>query len=70
MPVMDGLTMIRVLKQMNPKLKVIVSSGMLRGKQLAGARTAELTALGVRSFLDKPYTGVQILQAVHSALEG
>ncbi len=68
MPAMDGVTMIRVLKQMNPKLKVIVSSGILRGKQLTGSRSSELTALGVKSFLDKPYTAAQILQAVHDAL--
>ncbi len=69
MPAMDGVTMIRVLKQMSPKLKVIVSSGVLRGKQLTRSRTSELTALGVSTFLDKPYTAAQILQAVHDELQ-
>ena len=70
MPNMDGVTMIKILKQMNPRLKVIVSSGILRGKQAPTARSSELTALGVRAFLDKPYTTEQIPQAVHDALNG
>ena len=69
MPAMDGVTMIRVLKQMSPKLKVIVSSGILRGQHLTSNRSSELAALGVKSFLDKPYTVVQILQAVHDELQ-
>ena len=70
MPNMDGVTMIRVLRQMNPKLKIIVSSGILRGKQASDTRSAELTALGVTAFLDKPYTVDQILRAIHNALAG
>jgi PAS domain S-box-containing protein len=69
MPNLDGVTMIRVLRQMNPRLKVIVSSGILSREQM-DARMTELTSLGVNAFLDKPYTADQILQAVHSALAG
>jgi PAS domain S-box-containing protein len=67
MPNLDGMTMIRVLQQMNPKLKVIVSSGALSREEM-GARMTELTSLGVSAFLDKPYTADQILQVVHDAL--
>ena len=69
MPNMDGVTMIQALKQINPKLKVIVSSGILSRKQM-GSRTAELTALGINAFLGKPYMTDQILRAVHDALAG
>ena len=68
MPNMNGVTMIRVLRQMNPKLKIIVSSGALQRKQLTGPRSSELTALGVTAFLDKPYTPDQILRAIQEAL--
>lgn len=68
MPNMDGLTMIRVLRQMNPKLKIIVSSGVLQRKQMTATRASELTALGVSATLDKPYTADQILRAIHAAL--
>ena len=69
MPNMDGVNMIRVLKQMNPKLKVVASSGVLSQKFM-GARTAELTTLGVTAYLSKPYTADQVLRTVHQALVG
>ena len=70
MPNMDGVTMLRIFRQMNPTLKIIVSSGMQNRKQVAASRTSELTALGVTAFLDKPYTADQLLRAVHDALAG
>ena len=69
MPNMNGTTLIKVLRQMNPKLKVIVSSGVLRGRQAPENRASELTALGVNAFLDKPYTAEQILEAVTKVLK-
>ena len=68
MPNMDGVTMIRVLKQMNPKAKIIVSSGLLQRNRMAPSRATELKALGVVAFLDKPYTATDLLQAIHKAL--
>jgi len=68
MPNMDGMTMIRVLRQINPKLRIIVSSGILRGKQMNEYRSSELTALGVNAILGKPYTADQMLAAIHAAL--
>ena len=68
MPNMDGPTLIRILRQMSPKLKIIISSGILRGKQVTGSLPAELAALGITRFLDKPYTAEQIAQVIHDTL--
>jgi len=67
MPNMDGVTAIRILRQLNPRLKVIVSSGVIGGKK-TGGRTPEIAGLGVTAVLDKPYSVEQILRAVHTAL--
>src|ERR1019366_9081762 len=67
MPNMDGVTAIRILRQLNPKLKIIVSSGVMGGKK-PGSRAPAITSLGVTSVLDKPYSVAQILRAVHDAL--
>ncbi|BAZ19526.1 multi-sensor hybrid histidine kinase [Kalymmatonema gypsitolerans NIES-4073] len=61
MPVMDGLTTIRALLKMNPCVKIMAASGLSDNKQ----RTE---ALGVETFLPKPYTVKQLLQALHKFL--
>ncbi|SRR5579883_1416298 len=63
MPEMDGLTTIRTLQKMNPAVKVIASSGLVESKQLSQES-------GITTFLPKPYTIKQLLQALHSLLEG
>lgn len=63
MPFMDGLALVRVLKRMDPNFKVIVASGFGEGDKIS-----ELTALGVQSFLAKPYSAKDLLNAVHEAL--
>lgn len=55
MPNLDGLSTIRVLKKMNPAVKIIATSGILNNKQLA--LQAE-----TQTFLLKPYTISQLLQ--------
>jgi two-component system cell cycle sensor histidine kinase/response regulator CckA len=68
MPLMDGVTLIQVIKKMNPRIAVLISSG-IASKQGMESRKAELEALGVRNILKKPYTVEKILQAVHELLE-
>jgi PAS domain S-box-containing protein len=70
MPDMDGVAMIKVLRLMNPKLKIIVSSGISRGRQPNDKRSLELTALGIDAFLDKPCTAEQVLRSVQDVLKG
>lgn len=67
MPVMGGVTMIQVLRRLNPALRVLVSSGLASRTQLE-QRRGELRALGVEATLVKPYTAEQILRAVHDLL--
>ncbi|WP_086682228.1 PAS domain S-box protein [Nostoc sp. T09] len=63
MPSMDGLTTIRVLQQMNPQVKIIVMSGVNATSQLAEVH-------GINTFLSKPYTINELLQALERAQAG
>jgi CheY-like chemotaxis protein len=67
MPIMDGVTMIKVMKRLNPDLRVLVSSGLASSGRIE-ARKRELEALGVDSILVKPYTTEKILRALHALL--
>jgi len=60
MPVMNGPDAIRRLRAMNPAIRVIATSGL--------HASAQLTGLGVRHFLSKPYAADQLLAAVQQAL--
>jgi two-component system cell cycle sensor histidine kinase/response regulator CckA len=51
MPFMDGTSLIRALKKIDPKIKVVVMSGLMNPEQ-----TTELHGLGVNTFLTKPFT--------------
>ena len=67
MPEMDGVQLIRVLRKMHPRLQIVASSGL--GKENgASTRSQELEALGVRSFLPKPYGVNDLLESLHGLL--
>jgi PAS domain S-box-containing protein len=68
MPTMDGVMLIRVLKKMNHGVAVLVTSGIANKRDM-DKRGAELSALGVRSALSKPYSAETILRAVHDLLD-
>lgn len=63
MPTMDGLTAIRTLQKMNPHISVIATSGLKANQPLA-----EMAGIGVRTFLPKPYTARELLEAVQQIL--
>lgn len=63
MPLMDGVSLVRALKDMKPRIKIIASSGF--GEQ---KRIDELSNLSVTTFLDKPYTAEKLLAAIHNEL--
>ena len=65
MPTMDGPATIGALRQLAPKLKVIVSSGM-SFEHHADA----LSVLRVKVFLHKPYSVEELLHAVHEVITG
>lgn len=65
MPLMDGVNLARAVKKMNPALKIICTTG-----QAEESRQAELRALGVNFFLQKPCSAGKLLAAVHESIHG
>ncbi|HZZ18952.1 MAG TPA: ATP-binding protein, partial [Opitutaceae bacterium] len=63
MPIMNGVTLVQVLKKMNPSLAAIVSSGIASAEDMDKKRK-DLEDLGVKQILTKPYTVVDILHAL------
>ena len=65
MPVMDGAAMMRVLKKLEPGIKVIATSGIDQD-----AKVEELKSLGMKAFIAKPYTAEKILTTLREVLDG
>jgi PAS domain S-box-containing protein len=63
MPVMDGPATIAALQAINPKVKVIGSSGL----EMSGGATGIINA-GLPHFMSKPYTAESMLNLVHEVL--
>lgn len=63
MPHMDGLATIRNLRKLDPSVKIIAASGLTDK-----TRNVEFEAMGVSSFLAKPYNAVELLDIVHRLL--
>ena len=63
MPEMDGFTVIRTLRQMLPGLRFIVASG-----RMDAALDQELRSLGVESWLNKPFTEENLMEALKLAI--
>jgi CheY-like chemotaxis protein len=60
---MDGVTLVRSLRKLDPKVRVIVSSGHMQKENVV-----VLEGMGVKHFLDKPYTADKLLRAVQDVL--
>lgn len=65
MPFMDGPALCRALRQFNPQVKILVSSGH---KQEAKIQLVKAT--GVEHFLSKPYTADELSEQVQLILKG
>jgi PAS domain S-box-containing protein len=63
MPFMDGPATIRALRKLDPKVKIIATSGLK-----ADEKIAEVAQLGVKTFLPKPYTAEKLLKTVAAVL--
>ena len=63
MPHMDGPSTIRVLKRLDPAVRVIAASGLMDGE-----RVKDATGLENIAFLMKPYTAEKLLSMVHRTL--
>ena len=60
---MDGVTLSRALKRLNPKVRIIVSSGHFHKDNVT-----ILEGLGIHAFLDKPYPADKLLRLLQSEL--
>jgi CheY-like chemotaxis protein len=60
---MDGVQLVKSLQRINPRVRVIVSSGHLQKEH-----QEILQGLGMEVFLDKPYSADKMLRAVHAML--
>jgi PAS domain S-box-containing protein len=60
---MDGIQLVRALRKVNPDVRIVVSSGHFQKEN-----TTILNALGVKQYLDKPYTADKLLRAVQGAM--
>lgn len=63
MPFVDGIALVRALRSLDPKVRIITSTG-----QAEKTRQNELRAMGVGAFLLKPYNEKQLLNAAHQIL--
>ena len=59
---MDGIALTRALRRLNPNVRIVVSSGHFPKESLA-----VLESLGVKIFLNKPYTADKLLRSLHEA---
>jgi PAS domain S-box-containing protein len=67
MPRMEGMALIRSLKKLNPRLKIIATSGLANLSDQK-ERQEELKTLGVRDFLPKPCSAEQLLKLIYNTL--
>jgi PAS domain S-box-containing protein len=65
MPNLDGPATIQALREINPDLKVIATSGARQSGKLIDAMQ-----LGVKAFLTKPYAAERLLKVVAESLNG
>jgi hypothetical protein len=67
MPVMNGLSLVRAIRDIAPVTKVIVASGIRSGLD-SGNFLAEFQRLGIRTLLTKPFTPEVLLRTIHGML--
>jgi DNA-binding NtrC family response regulator len=63
MPFMDGPATIRVLRKLDPRVKIIAASGLFDAEKVKDA-----TGLDNIAFLMKPYTAEKLLNTLHKVL--
>ncbi len=67
MPHVDGVTLAKVLRRINPSIRILMSTGTTAAR--SDASNGEREARGAQSVLVKPYTAARVLSAVHEALQ-
>ncbi|MEP7015518.1 MAG: response regulator [Verrucomicrobiota bacterium] len=64
LPVMDGDAVFDELRELNPKINVVLSSGFAEQEKIS-----TMLAQGLRGFIPKPYTSEKLLAQVRSTLD-
>lgn len=64
MPEMDGPSMIKALRELDPAIKIVGMSGLMNAEQ-----TAELQSLNIDAFLTKPFTAEKLLVSLSEVLK-
>ncbi len=62
MPLMDGQETLRLLKTLNPRVRLLLSSGFNEAEAIR-----RFTGKGIAGFIQKPYTAVQLAEKVKRA---
>ena len=65
MPGMDGLSLLRSIREKHPRTRVVIISGASTHTTVSQARE-----LGAHAFVVKPFTAGKVLDAVRDALGG
>ena len=65
MPVMDGLTALKSIRQPHPHTKVLVATGYAAPERLAAIKT-----LGIDGILPKPFPLIELTETVREILDG
>lgn len=63
MPEMEGIEALKLIKQLNPKAKVVMCSAI--GQQLMVVQSIQA---GAKDFIVKPFQGDRVLEAIKKAL--
>lgn len=63
MPYMDGPSMVRAMRKMDPNLRMIMMSGLMNENQ-----RSEIETLGITSVLSKPFTAENLLEELKKTL--
>jgi CheY-like chemotaxis protein len=64
MPRLDGLNLLRKIREIEPKAKIIITSGLVDPD-----RRSEILRAGAKDFLAKPYSGREVLLRVREILD-
>jgi CheY-like chemotaxis protein len=70
MPNMDGLTLIKAMRERSPKLPIVATSGALlpgTGRAVLDALTKAPHLAGI-TFLGKPFRPKELIQAIHDTI--
>ena len=65
MPMITGANVFQELQKINPRVPVVLSSGFIDHREMAG-----MLAKGLRGFIPKPYTQDKLLAEIRSVLDG